>query len=112
MAHSLYHSIVGAFIHIMIGPRPNISFAVGCLSCYLINPGKRHWDQALRVLNYLRGTRSLVITYSWNSKGGLTLWGFSDSDWAGERDGSRSTSEYVWILSALPLTWKIPLQPV
>jgi len=75
-------------MYIMIGTCPNISFAVGCLSHFLINPGKRHWEQALRVLNYLRETRNLVISYSRNSKGGLTLQGFSDSDWAGEKDGS------------------------
>src|SRR5258706_4184750 len=104
MAHLPYRSLVGALMYIMIGTRPNISFAVSYLSRYLINPGKWHWDQALCVLNYLRGTRSLVITYSRNSKGGLTLWGFSDSDWAGERDGSRSTSGYVWMLSGGPVS--------
>jgi len=112
MAHLPYRSLVGALMYIMIGTRPNISFAVSYLSRYLINPGKWHWDQALCVLNYLRGTRSLVITYSRNSKGGLTLWGFSDSDWAGERDGSRSTSGYVWMLSGGPVSWKSRLQPV
>src|SRR5258706_1144825 len=68
IAHLPYRSLVGALMDIMIGTCPDISFAVGCLSHYLINPGKLDWDQALRVLNYLRGTRSLVITYSRNSK--------------------------------------------
>jgi len=79
-------------MYIMIGTRPDISFAVGCLGQFLINPGRRHWEQALRVLNYLRGARDLVISYSQNSTNGLILQGFSDSDWAGENDGSRSIS--------------------
>ena len=112
MTHLPYRSLVGALMYVMIGTRPDISFAVGCLSRYLINPGKRHWDQALRVLNYLRGTRGLVIKYSQNSPNGLTLRGFSDSDWAGERDGSQSTSGYVWMLSGGPVSWKSRLQPI
>jgi len=112
MTHHPYRSLVGALMYIMIGTRPDISFAVGCLSRFLINPGKRHWEQALRVLNYLRGTRDLVISYSRNSKGGLTLQGFSDSDWAGEKDGSRSTSGYIWMLSGGPISWKSRLQPI
>ena len=73
MSHILYHSLVGALMYIMISTCPDISFAVGCLSQYLINPGKPHWDQALHVLNYLRATRNLVVSYSRNSIGGLTL---------------------------------------
>src|SRR5258706_7040591 len=73
MTHLPYRSLVGALMYIMIGTCPNISFAVGCLSRYLINPGKRHWDQALRVLNYLRGTWDLVISYSQHLSNGLTL---------------------------------------
>ena len=99
-------------MYIMIGTRPDISFAVGCLSHYLINPGKRHWDQALCVLNYLRATRNLVISYSRNSSNGLMLHGFSNSDWAGDKDGSRSTSGYVWMLSGGPISWKSRLQPI
>lgn len=112
MSHHPYRSLVGALMYVMIGTRPDISFAIGCLSRYLINPGKRHWDQALRVLNYLRGTRDLVISYSRGSRDGLTLRGFSDSDWAGERDGSRSTSGYIWMLSGGPVSWKSRLQSI
>ena len=99
-------------MYVMISTRPDISFAVGCLSRYLINPGKRHWDQAIRVLNYLRGTRNLVVSYSQDSASGLTLRGFSDSDWAGEKDGSWSTLGYIWMLSGGPISWKSRLQPI
>jgi hypothetical protein len=56
--------------------------------------------------------RNLVISYSQNSTNGLTLQGFSDSDWAGEKDGSRLTSGYVWMLSGGPVSWKSCLQPI
>src|SRR5258706_8974172 len=40
MTHLPYQSLVGALMYVMIGTRPDISFAIGCLSRYLINPGK------------------------------------------------------------------------
>ena len=73
MTHHPYQSLVGALMYVMIGTCPNIAFAVGCLSQYLINPGRQHWDQALHVLNYLRSTWNLVISYLQNSTNGLTL---------------------------------------
>ena len=63
MVHFPYRSLIGALMYIMIGTHPDISFAIGCLSRFLVNPGKCHWEQALRVLNYLRGTCDLVILY-------------------------------------------------
>src|SRR5258706_944520 len=73
MTHLPYRSLVGALMYIMIGTCPDISFTVRCLSRYLINPGKRHCDQALHVLNYLRGTRDLFISHSQHLSNGLTL---------------------------------------
>ena len=55
MTHHPYQSLVGTLMYIMIGTCPNIAFAVGCLSQYLINPGRQHWDQVLHVLNYSEG---------------------------------------------------------
>ena len=112
MSHIPYRLLVGALMYIMIGTRPDISFVVGCLSQYLINPGKPHWDQALRILNYLRATWNLVISYSQNLIGSLMLRGFSDSDWVGEKDGSRLTSGYIWMLCGGPISWKSRLQPI
>ena len=37
---------------------------------------------------------------------------FSDSDWAGEKDGSRSTLGYIWMLSGGLISWKSRLQPI
>ena len=40
MTHHPYRSLVGALMYVMIGTHPDISFTVGCLSWYLINPSK------------------------------------------------------------------------
>jgi hypothetical protein len=53
-----------ALMYAAIGTRPDIAFAVGALSRFLSNPGRLHWNEAKRVLAYLKGTSSHVIQYS------------------------------------------------
>jgi hypothetical protein len=58
-----YKSLVGCLIYLSICTRPDISIIVGVLSRFCSNPGKTHWQAALRVLKYLKGTQTLGITY-------------------------------------------------
>lgn len=56
MADVPYHELVGSLNYIAQATRPDIVFAVGCLSKFLANPGCRHWDAAIQVLRYLKTT--------------------------------------------------------
>ena len=40
-----YASAVGSLVYAMIATRPNIAFAVGVVSRYMSNPGKKHWEE-------------------------------------------------------------------
>jgi len=60
-------------------------------------PRKMHLQAAKRILRYLKGTTSYGIFYR---KGGEeNLLAFTDSDYAGDEDDSKSTSGYVFLLS-------------
>jgi len=99
MANVLYASLVGALMYTAIGSQPNITFAVGALSCFLSNPGRHHWREAKWVLTYLKGTSHYAIRYSSDKTTperitghscGVAMKpidspveGFSNSDWAG-----------------------------
>jgi len=108
-----YRELVGSLMYISTGTRPDISFAVSNLSRFLSNPGQRHWNQALRVLQYLRCSEDLVIRYCHNSDGdGNLLVGYTDSDWAGDIDRRRSTSGYIFTMCGGPISWKSRLQPI
>jgi hypothetical protein len=111
-----------------IGTRPDIAFAVGALSRFLSNPGRRHWAEAKRVLSYLKGTSDYAIRYSADksligsvfgySRGiGMqpaenSMEGFSDSDWAGCVDTRRSTSGFVWMMGGGAICWRSKLQTI
>jgi hypothetical protein len=56
-----YASLISALMYAAIGTRPDIAFTVGVLSRFLSNPGRLHWNEAKRVLVYLRGTSNYLI---------------------------------------------------
>jgi hypothetical protein len=77
------------------------------------NPGKLHWVGVKGVLRYLKGTSDKGITFGGSGvadKHVLSL--YSDSDWAGCEDSSKSTSGYVAMFNNGPIQWKSKLQPV
>ena len=58
-----YASAVGSLMYAMIATRPDIAFAVGVVSRYMANRGKKHWEAVKGVMRYLKGTRSLCICF-------------------------------------------------
>ena len=71
-----------------------------------------HWKStdAKRILCYLKGTSQLGLEYS--KDGNRNLIGFSDSDWAGNKDGRKSTGAYIFMLAGAPVSWRSKRQSV
>ncbi|RAN69375.1 hypothetical protein B5P42_31195 [Bacillus sp. SRB_331] len=105
-----YGELVGSLIWLASNTRPDISTAVGSLCRFISNPGRPHWVAAQRVLRYLAGTCSFGITYHRQEQGSSDLFGYSDSDWAGDPDTRRSTSGFAFMLAGGPVSWKSKLQ--
>jgi hypothetical protein len=108
MRRNPYRSIVGSLMYAMIATRPDLAVAVGTLSRYLENPGMQHWNQAKRVLRYLKSTQNVGLEFK--SKEG-SLVGYSDADWAGDIDTRRSTTGYLFYLGQALVSWNSKLQP-
>ena len=62
-----YRELVGALLFIMVCTRPDIAFAVSCLSQYFSSPRALHWETALRCLAYLKQTSSFGLVFSGDS---------------------------------------------
>jgi len=97
-----YANAVGSLMYAMLCTRPDICFAVGLVSRYQSNPGPTHWQAIKRIICYFRGTTELVLCYQ---RGDLKLRGYSDANWGGDLDESRSTSRYVFTLSGGAISW-------
>jgi hypothetical protein len=91
-----YRSLVGSLLYAANITRPDIAFTVGRLSRHVNKPSRHHMNTAKRVLRYLQGTPDLCMVFGQtpikNSPGTPAIEVYSDSDWAGDKNDSKSTS--------------------
>ena len=107
MAKVPYSSAVGSLMYVMIATRPDIAFAVGMVSRYMANPGKKHWIAVKHILKYLKGTANKCLRFG-NSDASIV--GYTDSDYGGCADTRRSTSGYVFLFAGGAISWRSCLQ--
>lgn len=106
---TLYKQIVGSLMY-LTATRSDMLFVVSLISRYMAKPTELHMQAAKRALRYLKGTVSLGIFYK---KGGTKeLFGFTDSDYAGDVEDRKSTSGYVFLLSNGAVSWSSKKQPI
>ncbi|KAJ9522935.1 hypothetical protein QJQ45_023727 [Haematococcus lacustris] len=100
-------ALVGSLLYLTCCTRPDIAFAVGALARHMSAPTKQHWAAACSVLCYLKGTADQGLLF-----GGVSgLQGFSDADYAGDKDTARSTTGYIFTLNGGAISWSSRLQP-
>jgi hypothetical protein len=88
----------------MVCTRPDLASSVGILSRFLDCSDQSHWEAALRVLQYLKGTRLEGLTFS--SQSDVPLFGFCDSDWAGDEEDNKSTFGWVFVWMGAAISWE------
>ncbi|GJY59608.1 hypothetical protein Tco_0459500 [Tanacetum coccineum] len=102
-----YASAVGSLMYVMVCTRLDLAHAIGVVSRFLSNPGKKHWEAVKWIFRYLRGTSKLGITFG---NGKPMLVGFTDSDMARNKDNMKSTSGYLMTFAGGAVSWQSRLQ--
>ncbi|KAL2235899.1 UNVERIFIED_CONTAM: Retrovirus-related Pol polyprotein from transposon RE2 [Sesamum indicum] len=92
---SAYRRLVGRLLYLGF-TRPDISFAVQQLSQFLQHPMSSHWDTALYVLRYLKGSSSLGLFFP--STNSLQPMVYTDVSWVSCPDSCRSVIGYCIFL--------------
>ena len=98
-----YASAVGSLMYVMLCTRPDICYAVGIVSRYQSNPGRKHWEAVKHILKYLRRTRNYMLVYSGKD---LNPIGYTDSDFQKDQDDRKSTSGSVFTLGGGAIVWR------
>jgi len=98
-----YRSLVGSLNYLAVASRPDIAFAVGRLATVLDCFRTEHWDAAIRVVRYLKGTR--LFRLDLGGSNAIHPLGFSDSDWANCPKTSRSVGGYCFSLGSGMVSW-------
>ena len=101
-----YQSKVGSLMYTIISTWPDLGYAVSMLSQFHSNSAISHHDAIKRMLHYSKSTMSYGITYRSQDTLGISgyckipnMLGYSDSDWAGNKDTPKFTSSYIFLLN-------------
>jgi hypothetical protein len=106
----LYQSLIGCINYLATQTRPDIAYSVSVLAQFLVNPSLSHIKAAKRVLQYLKKTRDLGITFQ--GPGELEIQLYTDSDYAGDKATYKSTGGYVAFAAKGPVSWQSKRQSV
>jgi hypothetical protein len=104
----IFQQLVGALIYLSVCTRPDIANSVRSVAMRSAEPTNRHLTAAKRILRYVKGTRSHVITYSKELV--HVIQAFSDASWAENKANRRSTTGFVIRLANGPISWKSKTQ--
>ncbi len=97
-----YQSAIVFLIWPAVHTRPSISYSVGVPNQYFANPGLIYCNLVTPISRYLAGTLELGITFRSDATDELVA--YTDSDWAGLKDGQKSTGRYAFLLCWGPVS--------
>jgi hypothetical protein len=91
-------------MYLVTGTRPDLTFAISCLSQFSSAPNKSHVVAVKRCLRYIKGTRNLGLVFPYYDD--FYVAGFSDSDYGNCVDTRRSVSGYIFSLGLSTISWR------
>jgi len=121
---TLYQSIVGSIMYLMLATRPDFSYAVGAVSLFSSTPSSDHLAALHDILRHIPGSADLQLylmrcsafeaipkatpltkphypNILWDSE----ITGYCDSDWVGCLDLCHSTGAYIFLSGQLAVSW-------
>ncbi|KAI3690760.1 hypothetical protein L2E82_48967 [Cichorium intybus] len=106
---TIYRSLVGSLMY-LTATRPDLIFSISMISRFIEAPKTSHWEAGKRILKYVKGTQDHGIIYFKNDD--FKLKGYSDSDFGGNHDDSKSTAGYVFNMGSGAISWQSKKQSV
>lgn len=114
-----YASVVGSLGYAVTGTRADMAYTVSVLGRFTSCPKAHHWVAAKRALRYLKTTANMVLRFDGRDVGmdmdfklhdDFTFEGYTDADWSGDTDTSKSTSGFVFTTARAAIGWGSKLQ--
>lgn len=87
---------------LMIEIQPDIAFAIFVVSKFAKNPSYQHTEVVKTIFKYLKESQDQGITYDEEKE--LRIKGYSDSDYAGDKESPKLTSGYIFMLNGRPMS--------
>ncbi|KAL6130957.1 hypothetical protein ACLB2K_069335 [Fragaria x ananassa] len=104
-----FKQMVGSLMY-LTATQPDLMFIVSLISSFMASPTQLHFAAAKRVLRYLKGTVNYEVFYKRGETSELVA--YTDSDYAGDIEDSKSTSGYVFMMCGGAVAWSSRKQPI
>ncbi|KAG6512493.1 hypothetical protein ZIOFF_030614 [Zingiber officinale] len=98
-----YRRVIGC-LRYLLHTRPDLSYPVGMASRYMERPTTMHHKVVKQILRYLKGTIHFGLAYI-KGPPEISIFGYSDSDLAGDLDGRKSTSGMAFYFNESLVSW-------
>ncbi|KAL0378427.1 UNVERIFIED_CONTAM: Retrovirus-related Pol polyprotein from transposon TNT 1-94 [Sesamum radiatum] len=92
MAKVPYASAVGCLMYAMVCTRPDLAHAVSQVRKYMSKPGRHHWEAVKWIFRYMKGSVGHGVVFASQQNDPLVV-GYVDSDYIGDLDDRRSTTD-------------------
>ena len=102
-----YRRLLGRLIY-LLNTRPDLCYSIHILSQFMKSPREEHWQAALRVVRFLKGTPGQGIILKSDPDIPITI--YCDADWGACPLSRRSLSAFVVMLGGSPISWKTKKQ--
>ncbi|KAG6531657.1 hypothetical protein ZIOFF_005473 [Zingiber officinale] len=98
-----YRRVIGC-LRYLLHTRPDLSYSVDMASRYMEKPTSMHHKVVKQILRYLKGTIYFGLAYTKGPQE-ISIFGYSDSDLAGDLDGRKSTSGMAFYFNESLVSW-------
>ncbi|CAI7773843.1 unnamed protein product [Closterium sp. NIES-54] len=101
-----YPELVGCLICLMTCTRPDLTYPLSILACY-VAPGRHrpeYWRATTRVLRYLASTSGMGLVLG--RMGSVALTGHSDASWADNEATQWLSQDYIFSLDTGSVSWR------
>lgn len=100
-----YQKIIGSLLYVAINTRPDIAACVSILAQKTSKPTEYDWNEAKRVIRYLKGTANLQLQLE-SKDAQNEIIGHADANWAESRIDRKSNSGYIFKLFGGTISWR------
>lgn len=105
-----YCELIGCLTYATQTMRPDLCASTNYFSRFQSCFKREHFDRAKRVLRYIKLTTDLKMVYC-KHQDAVPLIGYTDSDWAGDKNDRKSVSGYVFKVYGNVVSWSSRKQP-
>lgn len=107
-----YQKLLGCLLYVSVNTRPDIAASISILAQKISKPTQADWNELKRVAKYLKGTADLKLTLAQRNFSGEILIGYSDANWADNKNDRKSQSGHCFIVNGATVCWSSRKQPL